>query len=84
LLINWGRITYRKLQKNLFDITAFALESFPPKWAASYLNTAEVQQALGVPLNFTRNSAVIASGMRYAIILTSDITTANLNAQAST
>lgn len=47
---------------NLFDIAAPALEAFPPKWAAGYLNDAEVQQALGVPLNFTGNSAVIASG----------------------
>lgn len=49
-------------RRNLFDIAAPALNAFPPKWAAGYLNTAEVQQALGVPLNFTGNSAVIASG----------------------
>lgn len=47
--------------RSLFDIASPALASFPPKWAAGYLNTAEVQQALGVPLNFTGNSAVIAS-----------------------
>jgi hypothetical protein len=50
------------VQRNLFDISAPTLEAFPPKWAAGYLNTAETQQALGVPLNFTGNSAVIASG----------------------
>ncbi|KAH8895308.1 alpha/beta-hydrolase [Thozetella sp. PMI_491] len=43
-----------------FDIAVPATQSFPPKWAAGYLNTAEVQQALGVPLNFTGNSAAIS------------------------
>ena len=37
-------------------------ESFPPKWAAGYLNTAEVQQALGVPLNWTGQSLPVALG----------------------
>jgi carboxypeptidase C (cathepsin A) len=46
--------------RNVFDIGAPAApEAFPPKWAAGYLNSAEVQQALGVPLNFTGGSAVI-------------------------
>ncbi|KAI9708910.1 MAG: hypothetical protein M1820_003604 [Bogoriella megaspora] len=45
-----------------FDITSPAVQDFPPKWAGGYLNTAEVQQALGVALNFTGNSAVVAKG----------------------
>lgn len=68
--INHGKLSDCLLQRNLFDIAAPALEAFPPKWAAGYLNTAEIQQALGVPLNFTGNSAVIASGK--FIILTVD------------
>jgi carboxypeptidase C (cathepsin A) len=45
--------------RNVFDIGAPAApEAFPPKWAAGYLNQAEIQQALGVPLNFTGASAI--------------------------
>ncbi|KAF2637301.1 alpha/beta-hydrolase [Massarina eburnea CBS 473.64] len=45
--------------RNNFDIAAPAApESFPPKWAAGYLNQAHIQQALGVPLNFTGASAL--------------------------
>jgi len=43
---------------NVFDITAKVPGSFPPKYAAGYLNTATIQEALGVPLNF--------SGLSYA------------------
>jgi len=50
----------------LFDIAAPIIETFPPKWAAGYLNSADIQQALGVPVNFTGNSAVVASGMTLA------------------
>ncbi|KAM7196849.1 alpha/beta-hydrolase [Rhypophila sp. PSN 637] len=39
--------------KNVFDITSPILSSFPPKFAAGYLNRQDVQQDLGVPLNFT-------------------------------
>jgi carboxypeptidase C (cathepsin A) len=52
---------YTHSSRNLFDIAAPVLpEAFPPKWAAGYLNTAFVQQALGVPLNYTGNSALNA------------------------
>ncbi|KAH8659941.1 Alpha/Beta hydrolase protein, partial [Xylariales sp. PMI_506] len=44
-----------------FDIAAPAINSFPPRWAAGYLNDADVQQALGVPLNFTGNSDKISA-----------------------
>jgi hypothetical protein len=51
-------------QRNRFDITARALpESFPPKWAAGYLNDAETQQALAVPVNWTGQSVPVAVGM---------------------
>ncbi|PVH99788.1 alpha/beta-hydrolase, partial [Periconia macrospinosa] len=47
--------------RSLFDITSTPRypKSFPPVWAAGYLNNATIQQALGVPLNFTGGSALI-------------------------
>ncbi|CAI6332944.1 unnamed protein product [Periconia digitata] len=43
----------------LFDISAPRLpKAFPPVWAAGYFNNATIQQALGVPLNFTGASAL--------------------------
>jgi hypothetical protein len=61
-------------KRNLFDIAAPVIESFPHKWPAGYLNRAEIQQALGVPLNFTGNSMVIASSsllimLQYEVIV---------------
>ncbi|KAF2260356.1 hypothetical protein CC78DRAFT_584917 [Lojkania enalia] len=45
--------------KNVFDIGALAApESFPPKWPAGYFDLAGIQQALGVPLDFTGNSPI--------------------------
>lgn len=41
------------VQVNQFDLTNIALSPFPPKYAAGFLNSKEVQDALGVPLNFT-------------------------------
>ncbi|KAJ7265059.1 Alpha/Beta hydrolase protein [Mycena rebaudengoi] len=38
---------------DVFDFTMVKPNPFPPKFAAGYLNTREVQLALGVPLNFT-------------------------------
>ncbi|THX08344.1 alpha/beta-hydrolase [Aureobasidium pullulans] len=43
-----------------FDIASPLIHSFPPRWAAGYLNNATVQEDLGVPLNFTGFSATIA------------------------
>jgi hypothetical protein len=39
--------------------------AFPPKFAAGYLNTREVQLALGVPLNFTGLSNAVSQGERF-------------------
>lgn len=51
------------MQQNKFDIAAPNYpEAFPPKWAAGYFNDAEVQQALGVPLNWTGQSIPVAVG----------------------
>jgi hypothetical protein len=44
----------------LFDFTQLTPDSFPPKFAAGYLNSREVQLALGVPLNFTGLSTAVA------------------------
>ncbi|KAF2685461.1 alpha/beta-hydrolase [Lentithecium fluviatile CBS 122367] len=55
----WQNYTLNEGARNVFDIAAPAApEAFPPKWAAGYFNDAEIQQALGVPLNFTGASAV--------------------------
>ncbi|KAH0337683.1 alpha/beta-hydrolase, partial [Aureobasidium melanogenum] len=43
-----------------FDIASPLIHNFPPRWAAGYLNNASVQADLGVPLNFTGFSSVIA------------------------
>lgn len=43
-----------------FDIASPFIHNFPPRWAAGYLNNATVQADLGVPLNFTGFSAVVA------------------------
>jgi hypothetical protein len=52
------------IQRDQYDITATAgPEAFPPKWAAGYLNNATVQEALGVPLNWTGQSIPVALGM---------------------
>ncbi|KAG9692005.1 alpha/beta-hydrolase, partial [Aureobasidium melanogenum] len=43
-----------------FDIASPFIHNFPPRWAAGYLNNASVQADLGVPLNFTGFSSVVA------------------------
>lgn len=49
-------------QRNVFDITATVPGSFPPKYAAGYLNTKEIQEELGVPLNFSGLSSAVSNG----------------------
>jgi len=44
---------------NPFDITAKYVGSFPPKYAAGFLNTREAQLDLGVPLNFSGYSVAV-------------------------
>ena len=60
----FSRIQYPFERSGLyhFDILDTVPGSFPPKLAAGYLNQAEIQQALGVSLNFTGLSAAIAVG----------------------
>lgn len=48
---------------NFFDMAAAKYPlAFPSKTPAGYLNSAEIQSALGVPLNFTGNSVPISEG----------------------
>jgi carboxypeptidase C (cathepsin A) len=54
---------YVKTGKDVFDLAGPQIaQAFPPKWGAGYLNDAEIQQALGVPLNWTGTAATIAGG----------------------
>ncbi|KAF2832655.1 alpha/beta-hydrolase [Ophiobolus disseminans] len=49
--------------RNVFDVTSPAYpQAFPPKWAAGYLNSADVQRDLGVGLNWTGQSVPVAVG----------------------
>ena len=52
---------YLLKNRNYFDIAQTYLYSFPPKWAAGYLNSKPVQQDLGVLLNFSANSVAVAT-----------------------
>ncbi|KAK3988700.1 Alpha/Beta hydrolase protein [Cladorrhinum sp. PSN332] len=45
--------------RNVFDITKMVPGSFPPKYAAGFLNAEEVQLELGVPLNFSGLSTAV-------------------------
>lgn len=54
---------YGQTGPDKFDIAAPAIgQVFPPKWAAGYLNDAETQRALGVPLNWTGTAVPAAVG----------------------
>jgi hypothetical protein len=54
---------YGQTGPDKFDIAAPAIgQVFPPKWAAGYLNDAETQRALGVPLNWTGTAVPVAVG----------------------
>ena len=48
--------------RDVFDIAQSFTSSFPPKWAAGWLNSGENQRALGVPLNFTGLSVSVSEG----------------------
>ena len=63
LILCWENgILTRDLQRNVFDIAQSTISSFPPPWAAGYLNSADVQTSLGVPLNFTGESLASSLG----------------------
>jgi hypothetical protein len=53
-----------------FDITSpTGILPFPPKYAAGYLNRKEIQEELGVPLNFTGLSDGVYQGKMWRIYL---------------
>ena len=58
--------------RDVFDIGQSFTSSFPPKWAAGFLNSGEVQSALGVPLNFTGQSVSVAEGKLLLALLAGD------------
>jgi carboxypeptidase C (cathepsin A) len=55
---------YNKYGRNVFDIELPIISSWTPKFAAGYLNRADVQQALGVWVNFTGMSIGVDSAFR--------------------
>lgn len=71
---------YNKHGRNVFDIEVPVISSWAPKFAAGYLNRADIQQALGVPLNFTG----LSTGVSKAFDATGDFARAgNLQALGS-
>lgn len=45
--------------RNYYDIATLDPDPFPPPFFGGYLNQAHIQQALGVPVNWTRSSSVV-------------------------
>ncbi|KAL2256780.1 hypothetical protein VTK26DRAFT_1138 [Humicola hyalothermophila] len=61
----WGGVQAKG--RNVFDITATVPGHFPPKYVAGYLNSKEIRDALGVPLNISglstaSNTAMLSTG----------------------
>ncbi|PPJ53893.1 hypothetical protein CBER1_04600 [Cercospora berteroae] len=52
---------YLDTGRNVYDITASHLEANGPQFFTGYLSQPHVQQALGVPLNWTRHSSAVRS-----------------------
>ncbi|KAG8531005.1 uncharacterized protein KY384_004362 [Bacidia gigantensis] len=50
--------------RNPYDITQKLLDPFPPSTYLEYLNDADVQAAVGVPLNYTQNSDAVAQAFQ--------------------
>ena len=49
---------------SFYDIASSVPESFPPRFYVEYLNTASVQTAVGVPINYTDLSRRVYVGFR--------------------
>lgn len=45
--------------KSIYDISQYNLDPFPDSLYLEYLNQADVQQAIGVPVNFTQTSLTV-------------------------
>ncbi len=50
--------------RNYYDYGTLNPDPFLPNWYLGYLNQPHVQSALGVPLNFTSSSSVVAAAFR--------------------
>ena len=50
--------------RNYYDFATLDPDPIPSNFYLGYLNQAWVQQALGVPLNFTQSSSVVAAAFR--------------------
>ena len=50
--------------RNYYDFATKDPDPFPPPFYEGYLNQPYVQQALGVPLNWSQSSAVVSSAFR--------------------
>lgn len=45
--------------RGVYDISQNALDAFPDSYYLEYLNTLDVQEAIGVPVNFTQSSLAV-------------------------
>jgi carboxypeptidase C (cathepsin A) len=45
--------------RSIYDISQNLLDSFPDSYYLEYLNSADVQQAIGVPVNYTQTSNTV-------------------------
>jgi carboxypeptidase C (cathepsin A) len=50
---------YQQSNRNVYDITQMMPDSFPPSWYLDYLNSADVQQAIGAVVNYTESSGSV-------------------------
>ena len=50
--------------RNYYDFATFDPDPMPPPWYEGFLNQQWVQQALGVPLNWTQSSSTVARAFR--------------------
>ena len=51
---------YRDSGRDVYDITQFTPDPFPPSTYLEYLNSADVQAAIGVSVNYTESNAAVA------------------------
>ncbi|KAI0120715.1 Alpha/Beta hydrolase protein [Xylariales sp. AK1849] len=52
---------YNATGRNGFDLAASAIDPFPPKYAAGFMNSKEVQDDLGAAVNFTGLSSAVST-----------------------
>lgn len=50
--------------RNYYDFATLDPDPFPPSYFEGYLNQPHVQQALGVPINYTSASNAVATAFR--------------------